>query len=70
MLKLKHALSFSAAIGTWHFFSMECVVTHIQKFLRLSDNVEMSSSKNKRVPSIDPHSSVVDELSIYLMVAL
>ena len=61
---------FLLQLVTWNFLSMECGLTHIWKFLWLTDNVEMPSSKNKRVPSIDPLWSVAHEISIYLMVAL
>ena len=55
MLNLKHALLFAAAISNMQFLSMEGGLTHIQGFLRLSDNVGMFYPNNKSDPSIDPH---------------
>ena len=45
MLKLKHALWFAAAIGNMQFSL--CGLTHIQGFLRLSDDVGMFYLRTK-----------------------
>ena len=68
MIKLNMYFGFLLQSAKCSFLGMEGKLTHIQGFLRLSDNVGMFYPQNKSVPSIDPHwtPASLDATSAYL----